>query len=110
MAYDDDGSKLHFRDFEDFAIVLERFLAAPENLTAVRVIALTQAIHVITAGRSPGHVGLEELAYGLRQRGLGNVPFDTVIRIAEVVGQIHAEKDALAHVTLRDLQRILQHN
>jgi hypothetical protein len=108
MAYDDDGSRFHFQDFEDLAVLLERFLSAPENLTGARILALTQSIHVILAGRTLEKVGMEEIAHGLRERGLATVPFDTVIRIAEVVTRIPAKDDALAHVTLRDLQRILK--
>jgi hypothetical protein len=107
MAYDDDD-KLNFRDFEDWAVLIERFLSAPENLTVIRLLALTQAVHTISSGRDPGKVSMQELAHGLRQRGLANVPFDTVVRLTEAVGRIPAEKDALAEVTLRDVQRIVR--
>jgi hypothetical protein len=108
MPYDDDGSLLRFRDFEDLAIVLERYLLAPENLTVARVLPLTQAVHVIAAGRGPERLEFQALTHGLRLRGIATIPFDTVIRVVEVVSRIPAEKDALAHVTPRDLQRIIQ--
>jgi hypothetical protein len=107
MAYDDDNGKLGFHDFEDFAVLIERYLAAPENLSVIRILALTRAIHKIAAGRAAEKIGLHELAGGLRERGLATVPFDTVIRLAQVIGKISYEEDVLARVTLRDLQRVV---
>jgi hypothetical protein len=107
MAYDDDGSMLRFREFEDLAILLERYLSAPEHLTITRVLALTHTIHTIADGRSPEKMQMQELSHGLRQKGLSNIPFDTVVRIAEIVGRISKDEDPLAHVTLRDMQRMI---
>jgi hypothetical protein len=107
MAYDDDDGSYRFRDFEDLAALLERYLAAPENLTVIRLIALTQAVHRISGGRSPERLDAQELARGLRERGLSTVPFDTVVKVADFVSRVDAKEDVLARVTLRDVQRIV---
>ena len=107
MAYDDDGSRFNFQDLEDIAILLERYLSAPENLTAARLIALTQAVHVLNGNAHGVQPGMKDLAAGLRERGLANVPFDTVIRVFEHVSTFKREDDALARVTLRDVKRII---
>lgn len=107
MAYDDDGSRFNFQDLEDIAILLERYLSAPENLTAARLIALTQAVHVMNGHGEGGQTGMKQLAAGLRERGLANVPFDTVIRVFDLVSTFKREEDALGRVTLRDVKRII---
>lgn len=105
MAYDDD-SKFDFEKFESIAVVLERYLNAPENITVTKLLALTQAAHDLTAGqeREPG---LSSLATGLRERGLSAVPFDTVARVMDAVGALDRSQDVLASVSLRDVERIV---
>lgn len=107
MAYDDDGSRFNFQDLEDIAILLERFLSAPENLTAARLITLTQALHVLIGAHKDGHADIKALARGLRERGLANTPFETVTRMVELLGSFDPHEDALARVTLRDVQRVI---
>lgn len=107
MAYDDDGSRFNFTNLEDFAILLERYLSAPENLSAARLLALTQAVHVLTGAQAGAPADIKALAQGLRERGLHNIPFDTVTRMLEHVSKFDPNEDALARVTLRDVQRIL---
>lgn len=107
MAYDDDGSRFNFQDLEDIAILFERYLSAPENLTAARLIALTQAVHGLRGHPEGGQPGMKQLAAGLRERGLANVPFDTVIRVFDFVSPFKKEDDALARVTLRDVKHLI---
>jgi hypothetical protein len=107
MPYDEDLDNLRFRDFDDVATSMERFLAVPENVTVIRFLALVQAVHAILAGRTPSHVDMHELAHGLRQRGLAAFPFNTVLRVIEAVAGIEPATDVLSRVTLRDVQRIL---
>lgn len=107
MAYDDESSLWDFRDLESLAAILERYLNAPENITVIRLLALTRATHELTGGQEAERVGLSELAAGLREKGLAGVPFDTVARVMEAVSKVDAEEDVLAHVSLRDLQRIV---
>src|SRR5262249_24758796 len=110
MPYDDDGSSImRFRDFEDLAILLERYLGVPENITASRLIALTRAVHTIAGERKADEVSLDELAHGLRQRGLGTVPFETVVRVLEATDPIGAQEDPLEQITLRQVHGIITH-
>jgi hypothetical protein len=108
MPYDDDNGKYGFRDFEDLVALLERYMAAPENLTVSRLLGLVRALHKVTAGREANQVGMDELAYGLRQQGLGSVPFETVIHTVEIVAPVEAGADVLERVSLRDVQRIMR--
>lgn len=106
MAYDDESSLFGFDEFINAATVLERF----QNVTVTRLMALTRVVHQIAprqAAGPPQSVGLPELATRLREAGLGGVPFDTVVRLLDVVSKIDPQEDVLAHVTLRDIQRIV---
>jgi hypothetical protein len=104
MAYDDESSIFKFDEFISLAALFERYLMAPENITAMRLLALVRAVHRISSeGRQ---AGLSQLAAGLREQGLGTVPFDTVVKVMEVVAKVPYKEDVLAHVTLRDVQRM----
>jgi hypothetical protein len=102
MAYDDDSSFGRFRDLEDMATVLDRFLSTPENLTIGRLISLTDVLH-----RWRDKNDFQELAKLLKERGLAGVPFNTVIAIHEATSEIDADEDVLAHITLRQAQRFI---
>jgi hypothetical protein len=104
MAYDD-GSILNFRNFEDFITLLEQALGAPNFLTLNNINSLAQALHGIIAGRQQAQaVDIRELADGLRQAGLGSVPFDVVMHVADAVAKVRPHEDVLQHITLRDLE------
>ena len=107
MAYDDDGSRLRWHDFEDIAALLERYVSAPENLSVNQLAALTEAVHAVVAGRDTAQVPVTELAEQLRARGLGNVPFDVVAKLADAVSAVPAHADATEHVTLHQARRLL---
>jgi len=108
MAYDDDGSIWDWREFEDLAAILERYLASGENMNVAKLGALLVTAHAVAAGRGVEEVPIAQLADHLREQGLGSVPFETVIRALDTVTGVDAEADVLNHVTLRDAQRILQ--
>jgi hypothetical protein len=109
MAYDDDGSSIwDWREFEDLATILERYLASGENLNVAKLSALVAAAHTVGGGRGVNEVPIAQLADHLREQGLGSVPFETVIRALDTVTGVDADADVLNHITLRDAQRIMQ--
>jgi hypothetical protein len=107
VPYDDEGSLPDFTQFEDLAALLQRVLGGAEQVSAGRLISLVQSVHAIMGDRGAADVGMEELAHELRVRGLGNVPFQTVVGVLNAAGPVSADADVLQHVTLRDVQRIV---
>ena len=108
MAYDDDGKIWDWREYEDLAVILERYLSSGENLNVAKLGALVSAAHAIAGGRGINEVPLAQLADHLRENGLGSVPFETVMRALDTVTGVDVDADILSHITLRDAQRMLQ--
>lgn len=106
MAYDDDNGKRRFRDFEDLASLLERFLNAPANLTVTRVIELAETVHQVASGRKA--VSVADLTTELRQAGLANIPFETVSAVLDLVGELGKSEDVLSGITLGHLKGLVQ--
>ena len=107
MAYADDRDQTRWSDLTEIAQLLARYNSAPENLSVAQLATLTQALHAVAQGRGAGYVPVAELAQQLRAKGLGNVSFDVVAKLTDLLSTVSPEHDATEYVTLAQARRLL---
>lgn len=105
MPYDDDGSRLGWRDIED---IYSQYFSRPDQVSILRLSRVIETLTPLVRQRGAQGVDLKDVDRALSAQGLHDLPIGTVVGIYELVQQHSGHEDVVSQVSVRDLENVVK--